>query len=649
VTIANCPSCGGQVEFQIGTSAVVVCSYCRSVVARTDRDPTVIGKAAGLVDTSSPLRVGLTGKYRKRGFRLTGRTQMRHQAGGIWDEWYAAFDDGRWGWLAEAAGNYYLTFEVAAEAPPLSHLDTGATVPAVDSLVVQEIGTATAVSAEGEIPWRVVPGSEYEYADLSGDAGKFATIDYSEEKPLVFKGSLTSIDELGLAGAERRRDKVKLAVQKCENCGGPLELRAPDQAERIICPNCGAAYDVGDDRLKYLGAAVKKKNIEPAIPIGSTGAIGAETYTVIGFMQRSVTFDRKYYWFEYLLYSPKAGFRWLVESDEHWSFVQQVPVGEVQGADSGAQATYAGVTYKIFQKAEANVEYVLGEFYWRVEAGEKVDAHDYVKAPYGLSREKTKKGAREMTWSHATYLKPKEVEKAFGVKLGRPSNVAPFQPFPGPNLVGPWFLMVGLLFVTMILLWFILPGRVVYNETLDLTTQWDAQTPAATTTAPVETKAEASRVLFSKPFELSGRHNVRVSAAMNASNTWAYVGADLVNEGTGKLDSFDLPLEYYTGRDSDGDWSEGNKRRSVYLRAPEKGRYVLRLESNWPRENGPTSLKVEVREGVVRLPHFILAFLFITFPAVMVLIWKWNFEVRRWKESDFNPYASVSTSDDDEE
>ena len=95
MTRANCPSCGGPIEFAIGSSAVVVCNYCRSVVARTDRGVESHGIVAALIDTGSPIAVGVTGKYGGTGFRITGRTQLRHQAGGVWDEWYAAFDDGR--------------------------------------------------------------------------------------------------------------------------------------------------------------------------------------------------------------------------------------------------------------------------------------------------------------------------------------------------------------------------------------------------------------------------------------------------------------------------------------------------------------------------------------------------------------------------
>ena len=44
--VAKCPSCGGPVEFKSGQSIVVICQYCRSAVARTDRDLKDLGKVA---------------------------------------------------------------------------------------------------------------------------------------------------------------------------------------------------------------------------------------------------------------------------------------------------------------------------------------------------------------------------------------------------------------------------------------------------------------------------------------------------------------------------------------------------------------------------------------------------------------------------
>ena len=633
MTKGNCPSCGGPVEFHIGSSAVVVCGYCRSVVARGDRAVEDLGKVAALIDTGSALRIGLTGKYRGKGFRLTGRTQLKHQAGGYWDEWYAAFDDGRWGWLAEAQGNLYLTFQTADDAPPASSLELG---ERVGDLTVMEIGTATLAAAEGEIPWRVVPGSRYQYADLAGEGNRFATIDYSEEKPLVFKGWQTSSKELGIEGATPvARDLAKLSALSCSQCGGALALRAPDQAERVICPNCGAVHNVEGSGLKYL-KMLKAGKVQPVIPLGTTGKIDGVEYVVAGFMQRAVRFDKLYYWTEYLLFARNVGFRWLVHSDDHWSFVEPAAPGEVRGTQGSNTVHYQGRDYRIFQRAEAKVTYVVGEFYWRVEVGERVQADDYVAAPYGLSRERTLDGAKEMTWSHARYMHWGEVEDAFGVSLHRPPLPGPIQPFPGPNVAGAWGALIGLLLIMAIVIGVSRPRRVVYTEALELTEE------------PPTLATEKSRVYFSKPFDLTGRHNVAIEAAMRGENTWVYVVGDLVHEATGQLESFELPVEYYAGRDSDGAWSEGSRERKAYLKPPAGGRYLVRFEPHWPSSGAPPFVHVRVTEGVMRLTHLILAFFAITIPALLVAFWKWSFEVKRWKDSAFNPYASASDSEDDE-
>jgi hypothetical protein len=144
--------------------------------------------------------------------------------------------------------------------------------------------------------------------------------------------------------------------------------------------------------------------------------------TVIGAMARSVTIEgTQYFWSEYLLYNPQIGFRWLVHSDDHWNYVQAVPPGEVN--EIAKSASYRGKTYKIFQDAQARVEVVLGEFYWKVETGEQVRGVDYVAPPYMLSKEvstvyvsdpdagKTKRTTGEINWSLGTYIPVRRSKK----------------------------------------------------------------------------------------------------------------------------------------------------------------------------------------------------------------------------------------------
>ena len=137
---------------------------------------------------------------------------------------------------------------------------------------------------------------------------------------------------------------------------------------------------------------------------------------------------------------------------------------------------YNGRRFKIFQDAPAVVEYVQGEFYWRVEQGETVRAIDYVAAPLMLSEEISD---NEMNWSLGTYMTNAEIEKAFGVKnLPKPWSVAPNQPFTG-NFYYTWGLLpLGLLFIVAI---FMIPftglSSTVLNQEITLPPMANPATP----------------------------------------------------------------------------------------------------------------------------------------------------------------------------
>jgi hypothetical protein len=51
---------------------VVICGHCQTVVARKDASLEAHGKVARIVDTDSPLQLGIEGRYQKRGFRIVG-------------------------------------------------------------------------------------------------------------------------------------------------------------------------------------------------------------------------------------------------------------------------------------------------------------------------------------------------------------------------------------------------------------------------------------------------------------------------------------------------------------------------------------------------------------------------------------------------
>jgi len=637
VLTANCPSCGAPVEFKSGQSIVVICEYCRSAVARTDRELKDLGKVAELVETGSPLDIGVRGKWKDVPFELTGRAQLGHEMGGQWDEWYATFSNGWLGWLAEAQGRFYITFQYpipeGVQVAPFDQLQLGQTVPGLPwptPLIVAETGRATALGAKGEIPYLLTPGETYHYADLSGVNGAFGTLDYNQSPPLVFLGQQVTLADLGITttrAPEKEERRVAAAQLSCPNCAGPLELRAPDKTERVTCPNCNSLLDVNQGQLQFL-KALEKPWFQPVIPLGTTGDVPEGKMTVIGAMARSVTIEgTQYFWSEYLLYNPQIGFRWLVHSDDHWNYVRAVPPGEI--SESAKYASYQGKSYKIFQDAQARVEVVLGEFYWKVETGEQVRGVDYVKAPYMLSKELS---TSEINWSLGTYIEVPQIEKAFSVSgLPRPSGVAPNQPYKHWWIYKYWlaFILLVLLlgFVTLV---FSGSTRQVFSQTVTL---------------PPLPNEDGTQVFFSEPFQLEGRRNIRIIGDAAVQNTWVYLEGDLINDETGVVQSFPIDISYYQGVEDGESWSEGGQEDSAYTSSMPAGRYVLRLEGQWERWQQPAVVTVKIEQNVTHGFNLLIALIVLSIGPIAMLIYHISFEHKRWSESMF----SSSGSDDDDE
>lgn len=571
-------------------------------------------------------------------FELTGRAQLKHELGGFWDEWYATFSNGWVGWLAEAQGNFYLTFyqplPQGITLPTYDQLQVGQPVselPNTTPLMVVEKGVATSVAADGEIPYQLAPNEQSRYADLAGRDKAFGTIDYSMDPPWVFVGQQVSLEDIGLADArpvEREARRVSTAGMGCPNCGGPLSLVAPDKAERVTCPNCDSLLDVNQGNLTFLKSLTPTdadKNF--VLPIGAEGTFKDDVkFKIIGAVTRSVTIEgTTYYWHEYLLYNPKIGFRWLVHSDNHWNFVEPVNPAAVAQYDKSAQ--YNGTTFKIFQDAPAVVQYVKGEFYWRVEQGETVRAIDYVAAPLMLSQEST---GNEVNWSVGVYMTNAEIEKAFGVsELPKPWSVAPNQPFTGRFYYTWGLLPLALLIVVAI---FMIPVAGLTSTVL-----------SQEVSLPPMTNATTPQIAFSQPFDIKANRNIRISASAPVSNSFAELDVDLINEESQEVESVSIPIEYYFGTDSDGSWTEGSKDQDATLSSLPKGKYTLRVEGTWQDWQQPMPISLKVEQNVNRGVNFICAFVVLLIVPILGLLRKFAFESRRWKDSMF------STSGSDEE
>lgn len=647
----QCPACGGPVVFEVGSSLVAVCPHCRSAVARGDRSVEDLGKVAGLVETGAALRVGTEGRYGGQKFRLTGRTQLKHAAGGVWDEWYAAFPNDKWGWLSEAQGRYYLLFahDPRGDRPQWNALTPGRKVKLHGTparFTVAETGTATAAGAEGEIPYRLTPGATYRYADLSGPDRAFATLDYGDDPPGLYLGQEVTLDELGVRAERRETFELREVGGKrlgCPNCGGPLDLKAPDKTERVGCPYCGSLLDATQGDLRLLKAN-SKPPFELRIPLGTKGTFGADERTVIGAIRRAVVVeDTAYPWTEYLLYHPRDGFEWLVESDGHWNRVRGIPAGEV--SEGNVLATYDGRTFRKFQAGTAVVRGVIGECYWKVKAGETAGTEDFIRPPLMLSREVSEiDGAREVNWSAGAYLRPADVRAAFALPepLPAPTGIAPNQPFPFRPVYRYAAVFVGALCLLGLLSLVFLPSRKVAEQTFQLRPPAPPSPAAPGGTAP-PAPAEKGQVFFTDKFELRSRRNVKVTISCPELSGWLVAEGDLVRQADGSMVPFVTDLSRYSGTEDGEAWTEGETETSEYLSAQPAGEYSLRLEVERENPQATLPLTVKVEQGSAHGGTWLIALLLLVLVPVGVGIYHIVFVMKRWQNADFHMAGGETT------
>lgn len=183
-----CPSCGGEVLLRSFTP-YVVCSYCRHILVKVSDQYKDSGEVSGIAEDMSPFQIGTEGWFRGTHFGLVGRLRMAW-ADGFWNEWYAYFDNGRFGWFAEAQGTVAVLFEnTDAEVQhrfeeELREYRAASKILGkeviIDSvpLVVSDIKKAECVVVEGETPRMSGIGVTYTAVDMMGANGEMATAEF---------------------------------------------------------------------------------------------------------------------------------------------------------------------------------------------------------------------------------------------------------------------------------------------------------------------------------------------------------------------------------------------------------------------------------------------------------------------------------------
>lgn len=420
----------------------------------------------------------------------------------------------------------------------------------------------------------------------------------------------------------------------CPACGGALTLRAAGYSVTVVCIYCGSILDVAnpDVRLitQYEGAA---RELE--IPLGTRGTLRGVEWEVIGYLRRSE--NGAYGWEEYLLFNPYHGYRWLVNVRGGWSFGEMLTRAPQW---TGYSPVLDGRSYEpFFQNGQAQVDYVVGEFYWRVQAGETVTTDDYVRPGWMLSRETN---AAEIAWTLSELIDARTMASAFGV-------VPPPAPWPPlPHQPSPWakplkigVIIAGIAGFILLVMAMVLDGA---NSLLEANVPYVVGGPEQSTTL--------GPITLTRPYQVV---TIRASAPQQLDNAWINLDYSLVNRATQESYEGYGIAEHYSGQDSDGYWQEGNRSSSVKIASVPGGTYDLVVgirgnrwaeSSQYGYANADTGeLVIRASQGSIFFSNLLLAFILLFAPVIYFLVRHIQFEMARKAESD----SGSAGADNDEE
>lgn len=425
---------------------------------------------------------------------------------------------------------------------------------------------------------------------------------------------------------EHNATPPKIEQMACLKCGGALTLRAKGYSTTVICPYCGALYQSTVKGLELEGMSQSKREVKPLIPLGARGKLHGATWEVIGFMQRRSSTNVT--WQEYLLFNPYKGFRWLTECLGHWNYV--LALHELPKNRFGDKVTYLDQTYTFYDTYHAAVLYVIGEFYWRVKANDTCVIKDYVSQPHILSLETVES---EQVWSLAEYIEPETVQAAFKIQTALPEKIGASinQPFKQSKelsavvtsgVIGCILLaVVGLFMLILSQKTTLVYGEITANAPVKPTPSW----MAATSPEPV-----VNTDVTTPTFEITD-DKAFLTFALQApvNNNWIELEATLVNEQTGKSIYFENGLEFYSGYDSDGYWSEGKKQDSMVFSAMPKGKYHLVLSANTAANQPGIPVKFQFKQGGFNSSNYFFALFLMLLPTFAGLGYYYYFEYKR--------------------
>lgn len=475
----------------------------------------------------------------------------------------------------------------------------------------------------------------------------------------------------------------------CAHCYKPFTVYDPEGSEYYVCPHCNYYLHKSTRGNIYTLEKVRAPANDPLIPIGATGTINNIPYRMIAYMEKEEV-GQSFAWREYMLYNYTKGYAFLAEYDGHWSLIAGVAyypeLANVE--DSGTTAVSDGVEYLLFNKYTPKITGMSGEYDWDAHE-ERITASELINPPYILVKEQNNRNRSIVDYYLGYYIEPAEIATAFKLELSKfPPKIGHGANEPSRwrqrwpkvlTLSGGFAILVILIQIALI---FMKPETELMKSHFDMEPQL-AYKPDSVAKAGAISMVKATdsmtkkrqfdsaykatidsltnsslasnqngnfemKPIRTKSFEISnGPVPLEFEIISPVDNNWFEANLELVNEKDNQTWDVGKEIDYYHGYEDGESWTDGSVNESVLLSGIPEGRYHLNIYGYGGSKFGNT-LDVTVSENITLWRNVLVTLLVLSLYPLFCWFMMRRFEVNRWMNSDYTPYAKSTSEGDDE-
>ncbi|MCU0431411.1 MAG: DUF4178 domain-containing protein [Cytophagaceae bacterium] len=404
----------------------------------------------------------------------------------------------------------------------------------------------------------------------------------------------------------------------CPECKKGLTIRNTSTSKYVVCEHCASFLAYNNNKFTLLHTFLKRE--APLFPLYSKCTIEHKTYEVISYRYCRDK-NEAYYWKEYTLQHPQAPELILTEYQGHWILSKEIHVSQVKKGDSN-QIVFNDKKLKLFGSYKILTVNALGEFETNVTSDEGPHYREYVNAPDIITVELNDNGT---VYFHGVHISKQEMNSLFpAIQLPNQRGIGSVQPFMKGFSTRWLWMLFGIFSVLLIALQmvfaFTAKNKILIDRNVYLYDSSGFLAPHVSDEFLIEDT-------------YFGTTNLRYSLYANVDNSWFETDVSLVNTMTGQEIQFQQGVEYYHG----ADYSEGSTNETASLSYIPEGRYKLIATAyRDPVTINPISSYTYrlVQEEVIWI-NFILILLALLFIPLAMELWKYNFESRRWANSNF--------------